>query len=261
MNLKWVFIFMWISSLYADVFPIAHRGASAYAPENTLSSIRKAIELGTKYIEIDVHMTKDGHIVAIHDSSIQRTSNSSGKVRNLSLLELKEYDFGSWFDLKFKEERIPTLLEVLKVTGKRAVLIIELKYGGNKYTDIEKKIIKIIKKESLSKQVILKSFDYNILNKFEKIAPNIDRLYCTFWGNDWFTIDNFIRFKGIFEMASFKYLQVHKYFLTETLISKAHKRKIKIIVWDVHDRTTMRKYIKMGVDFIETDNPDYVLSL
>ncbi len=256
-----IFILFWSKSMYASVLPIAHRGASAYAPENTLSAIRKSIELGAKYIEIDVHMTKDGEVVAIHDSTINRTSNASGNVMDYSLDELRGYDFGSWFDSLFVGEKIPTLSEVLKLTANKAILIIELKYGEEKYPKIEEKVIEIVKNLQLSKQIILKSFSYRILNKFQKIAPGIERLYCIFWGNSWFTVDDFIRFNGVFEMASFKYLQVHKYFLTQELIEQAHKKGIRVVVWDVHDQQTMKKFVEMGVDFIETDNVDYVLNL
>lgn len=242
----------------ASVQLIAHRGASAYAPENTISSIEKALEYQSAYIEIDVHMTSDGEVVAIHDSTIDRTSNGSGNVSDHTLAELKQMDFGSWFGDPFKGEEIPTLEEVLKAINRKAVLIIELKSGGDKYKDIEKKIVGKIKKMGLESHVILKSFSYAILNEFEDIAPEMKRLYCTFWGNAWLTIDNFLRFKGIFEGASFQYLQVHKYFLTDSIIKEAHERNIKVVVWDVHDKGSMEEFAKMGVDFIETDNPDFV---
>ena len=104
-----------LSNTFAKNLPIAHRGASAYAPENTLVAIQKAIDLGIKHIEIDVHMTKDGHIVAIHDATINRTSSAQGKVSEYTLSELKNLDFGSWFDNKFEHEKIPTLSEIFDI--------------------------------------------------------------------------------------------------------------------------------------------------
>lgn len=245
----------------ANVLPIAHRGASAYAPENTISAIKEAIEVGSKFIEIDVHMTKDGEVVAIHDSTIDRTSNKSGKVADFNLIDLKGMDFGSWFSSKFKNERIPTLEEVLTLTGQKAVLIIELKSGHDDYPYIEDKIIGLVEKMGLRDFVVLKSFSFKILNRFEEISPDIKRLYCTFGGTSWITLDNFLRFKNIFSGSSFHYLQVHKYFLTDWIIKEARKRNIKVVVWDVHDKKTMAEIIDKGVDFIESDNPDYVLSL
>lgn len=251
----------YLELVMGNVMPIAHRGASAYAPENTISAVRKAIETGAQFIEIDVHMTKDGEVVAIHDSTIDRTSNKRGNVVDFNLIELKGIDFGSWFSSKFKNERIPTLEEVLAVTGQNAVLIIELKNGHNDYPNIEDKIISLVEKMGLSNFVVLKSFSFKILNRFEKIAPDIKRLYCTFGGTSWITLDNFLRFKNIFSGSSFHFLQVHKYFLTDWIVKEAKKRNIKVVVWDVHDKETMAKMVDKGVDFIESDNPDYVLSL
>lgn len=256
-----IMFFTLIGSSFAGVRPIAHRGASAYAPENTLSSINKALELKSSFIEIDVHMTADGEIVAIHDSTLDRTSNASGKISDYPLSKLKEFDFGSWFGREFENERIPTLKEVLEAIDGRAVLIIELKYGGERYEKIEEEIVELVASLGLERHVILKSFSYKILNKFESIAPDIERLYCTFWGNNWLTVDNFLRFKGIFDGASFQYLQVHKYFLSKDLIEKAHERNIKVVVWDVHDIESMKEFSSLNVDFIETDNPDLVLGL
>ncbi len=253
-------LLIWGNNVSANALPIAHRGASAYAPENTISAIKKAIELRSPYIEIDVHMTKDGRVVALHDSSIDRTSNGKGDVSSFTLADLKKFDFGSWFDKKYQGEKIPTLEEVLKIVANQAKLIIELKYGHDRYNLIEDKIVSLVKRLKMNDQVILKSFNYNILEKFEIVAPGIERLYCTFGGNDWITIDNFIRFRGIFEHLTFQYLQVHKYFLNDSLIRKAHERNIKIIVWDVHDKKSIKKYGKMGVDYIESNNPDLVIS-
>mgnify|MGYP003715598337 CR=1 FL=1 len=241
--------------------PIAHRGASAYAPENTLSAIRKAIELKVKHIEIDVHMTKDGEVVAIHDSSIDRTSNGEGEVKNHTLADLKKLDFGSWFSSKFAGEKIPTLKEILELTGNDSIVIIELKEGNTKYPGIEEKIVALVSELGLSKNVILKSFDYKLLNNFEKLAPEIERLYCTFGGTSWITLDNWLRFKDIFEGANFQYLQVHRFFITKGLVQRAHSKGIKLVVWDVHDKASMEAYKNIGFDFIESNNPDFVLEL
>jgi glycerophosphoryl diester phosphodiesterase len=107
---------------------IAHRGASSEAPENTLASIRRAIELSVDYIEIDVHLTKDHVPVVIHDSTTQRTAaNSEHAVEETTLSDLKKLEVGSWFSKSFDEERIPTLREVLDLDFKGAALMIEIK--------------------------------------------------------------------------------------------------------------------------------------
>lgn len=243
---------------HAEVLAVAHRGASGHAPENTMSAINKALDLGARYIEIDVHMTRDGEVVAIHDSTIDRTSNKDGKVDEYTLSQLKSFDFGSWYSSDYKGEKIPTLKEVLKVIKQRAVLIIELKYGNDRYREIEKKIVDTVISMESENFVILKSFSLHILNTFEKMAPHIRRLYCTFGGTSWITLDNFIRFKNLFDGGRFHYLQVHKFFLSDWTIQEAKRRKIKIVAWDIHDKNTIEKAKAMGVDFIETDYPDLV---
>ena len=94
---------------------IAHRGASGYAPENTMAAFEKALEMGAEGIELDVHLTADGEIVVIHDHTIDRTSDGKGVVGALTLEEIRKYDFGAWFDPKFKGQRIPTLGEVFEL--------------------------------------------------------------------------------------------------------------------------------------------------
>jgi len=99
-----------------DFIVIAHRGATGYAPENTLPAIKKAIGLGANYIEIDVHQSKDEAVVVIHDYSVDRTTNGSGKVLDLTLEELKTLDAGSWYDSSFAGTQIPTLDEAIDIT-------------------------------------------------------------------------------------------------------------------------------------------------
>lgn len=251
--------YLLISLGYSKVLPIAHRGASGYAPENTIESIVIAQELGAKYIEFDVHMTKDYEIVVTHDTTIDRTSDGEGEVFSYTLNELKTKDFGSWFSDKYKQVRIPTLREVLKLMGKNDVFIIEFKNGSTDYPQFEEKVIEIVREVGKESQVVLKTFNMKRLERFEEIAPDIKRLYCTFFAGHWFTLDDFIHFRGVFDRGSFQYLQVHKYFLSQNLIDKAHEKGIRVVVWDVHDKKTMKKFADMNVDFIESNRPDLVL--
>src|ERR1700683_2808619 len=93
---------------------IAHRGASGHAPENTMAAFQRAVELGAPFIETDLHLTRDGRFVAIHDKTLQRTTNGQGAVQEFTLAELRQLDAGKWFDRPFSGEHIPTLEEVLE---------------------------------------------------------------------------------------------------------------------------------------------------
>lgn len=105
----------------------AHRGASAYAPENTLPAFRRALELGADGVECDIHVTADGRFVLCHDGDIARTSDGSGAIADLTIAQLKERDFGAWFGAAFAGTRIPTLEEFIGVVGDMAVINIEIK--------------------------------------------------------------------------------------------------------------------------------------
>ncbi len=117
-----------IAYKWKGVEVIAHRGAVEHAPENTLSSFEKAIELGADRIELDVRETADGHIVVLHDESVDRTTDGSGLVSEYTLDSLKKLDAGSWFDDKFSDQMIPTLREALQLIGDRAEIEIDYKF-------------------------------------------------------------------------------------------------------------------------------------
>ena len=105
---------------------IAHRGASSYAPENTRAAFDMAINMGVKHIELDVHSSKDGRLVVIHDDTLDRTTNGSGKVTDYTLKELKTLDAGSWFDHKYSGEKLSTLEEILDEYKSEAYLHVEI---------------------------------------------------------------------------------------------------------------------------------------
>src|SRR2546427_7517969 len=111
---------------------IAHRGASGYAPENTLAAFRKAVALGATFIETDLQLSRDAHFVAIHDTTVDRTTNGQGAVHDMTLADLRRLDAGSWFGSEFAGERIPTLEEILEFSKKNDVVFyLELKPGGS----------------------------------------------------------------------------------------------------------------------------------
>src|SRR5204862_28415 len=111
---------------------IAHPGASGNAPENTLAAFKKAVALGAPFIETDLQLSRDAHFVAIHDATVNRTTNGQGAVHDMKLAELRRLDAGSWFGSEFAGERIPTLEEVLEFSKKNDVVFyLEIKPGGS----------------------------------------------------------------------------------------------------------------------------------
>ena len=248
--------------LINDFILIAHRGASGYAPENTLPALSKAIELGANYLEIDVHQCKDGHIVAIHDFDVERTTNGSGSVKDLTIDEIKKLDAGLWFDPNFAETKIPTLQEVIDAIGANVKLVVEVKGGSEEYPGIEESIVSIVKQKKVESQVIFKSFSIDVLERFKSLAPDIPRLYVfvLHFSDLNLTLDKWIDFTDIYDNpAKVQYFQAHRWFINKSLIEKAHANKIKIIAWNVNSVDDIESMLQLGVDGIETDYPDRVI--
>lgn len=254
--------------LFTGSFPqctvhiIAHRGASAYAPENTVAAFKKAIELGADILELDVHQTKDSQLVVIHDRSVNRTTNGKGKVKDLTLSQIKSLDAGSWFSPEFAGERIPTLDEVFDITPDSVALLIELKEGSDVYPGIEERVIRVIRQRKAEHRAILKSFEDEILDRFRAIGPDIPRLkiilrQISLLG---IIIERGLNFGTVLN-DSVQYIQHHRVGLAESFITKAHRKGYKVFAWDVQDEDRMRELIEKGIDGIETDFPDRLKSV
>jgi glycerophosphoryl diester phosphodiesterase len=153
----------------------AHRGSSGTHPENTLAAFREAARLPIYGVEFDVHLTKDGELVVIHDESIDRTSDGKGLVKEMTLKELKAFDFGTWFSDEFGGEHIPTLHEVLEIFSKTSQhLNIELKSDIFPYEGMAGKVVAMIQKMKLESRVVISSFDHAAVRAVKKIAPHIE---------------------------------------------------------------------------------------
>lgn len=152
---------------------IAHRGYSERYPENTIPAFLKAAECGAEMIEFDVHLTRDGHTVVIHDNDVDRTSDGSGFVKDMTLRELKELDFNFLKISHLGRIPIPTLEEVIDAVPEHVLLNIELKNCPYKYDGIEESVIAILKKKNASQRVIVSSFDHFALEKTKQLAPEL----------------------------------------------------------------------------------------
>ena len=155
----------------------AHRGASAYAPENTLEAFRLAMEQGADGIELDVQMTKDGELVVIHDETIDRVSNGNGAVRDYTLEELKQFSVSNHFE-QYPDVKIPTLREVLELVKPGTMEInIELKTGIYWYPQIEQKVLELVKEEGMEERIIYSSFNHYSVQKIRELSPEAETAY------------------------------------------------------------------------------------
>src|SRR5260370_659320 len=160
----------WLSSSggMPSVWVVAHRGASGHAPENTLASFRKAVELGARFIETDLQLSRDARFVAIHDDTLERTTNGHGSVHDFTLADLRRLDAGSWFGSEFAGEKIPTLEEILGFSKKNDVVFyLEIKpgtaWGG------EHALIGALRESGEIPRTVVISFDPAIVANLRKI--------------------------------------------------------------------------------------------
>jgi len=153
----------------------AHRGSSGTHPENTIVAFKEAARLPVYGVEFDVHLTKDKKLVIIHDEAIDRTSNGSGFVKDMTLEELRTYDFGGWFSEEFSGEQIPTLEEVLELyleTGHH--LNIELKSDVFRYEGMEELVLDLVSEMKMGDQVLISSFNHEVIQNVKKLNPNLE---------------------------------------------------------------------------------------
>ncbi|MEK5037678.1 glycerophosphodiester phosphodiesterase [Sporosarcina sp. FSL K6-3457] len=153
----------------------AHRGSSGTHPENTITAFTEAAHLAIHGVEFDVHLTKDGELVVIHDERIDRTSNGTGYVKDMTLAKLKTFDFGSWFSPDFTGQTIPTLHEVLQLfTETHHHLNIELKSDIFPYEGMVEKVLAIVSEMGLDSRVVLSSFDHEAIRTVKQLAPHLE---------------------------------------------------------------------------------------
>lgn len=151
---------------------IAHRGASGYAPENTLAAFRMALELNAQAVELDVHETRDGELVVIHDPDLRRIAGSKQKVKDLSYSELSSKDAGSWFSPEFKDEKVPKLEAVLDLVDGKVEVHVELKDGSG--PGVESRLLNLLQKRSPKcREFVVSSFDHKALARFRALDPRL----------------------------------------------------------------------------------------
>lgn len=238
-----------------DPLIIAHRGYKAKYPENTLAAFKAAMDLGVSMIELDVCLTRDRHIVVIHDETLDRTTNGSGLIRDHTLDELKKHDAGTWFSPCFKGETIPTLSEVFSLCGQTCAVNIEIKpeaYEDHDPDDaIEKQVISTVLAKSRPEQVIISSFEPRIIERIARMSVN--NLRTAYLTEKQHLDDTMIEFMVRHKVFSWNPDQP---VLNRDQVEKAHRHGIKVLTYTVNDSITGKQCFDMGVDGIFTDDPN-----
>lgn len=237
-----------------DTMIWAHRGASAYAPENSMEAFILAQKMGAEGIELDIHLSKDGHLVVAHDETVDRCSNGSGLIVEKTLHELLELDFSNGKE-NYSNTRIPTLeqvLEFIKASG--LTLNIEIKTGIVLYEGIEEKTIKLVSKMGLDDKVIYSSFNHYSLSIVKKINPSapIGILYSEAM------VDPYVYAKHLGAVAIHPY---YKTLLVPGTIENCKNHGIKIHTWTVDSNDGINRMLENNVEAIITNRPDFAITL
>jgi glycerophosphoryl diester phosphodiesterase len=234
---------------------VAHRGATGYAPENTIAGFDLAVDMKADYIEIDVQRSKDGELVIIHDTTVDRTTDGTGKVGDLTLQQLQGLDAGSWKGESFTGESIPTFEEILDRYHGKVGILIELK-APELYPGIEEQVAEALKERNLdqpqNEKIIIQSFNFESMKKTDKLLPKVPVGVLT--SNRTHTTSEALK-----EFSTYaEWFNPSYGIVTEEVVDQVHAQGMQIGSWTVRSQEAADFLYEMNVDAIITDYPDYV---
>lgn len=231
------------------VMVIAHRGASSYAPENTLAAFDLALEMGAHHIELDVDLTSDGHIVVIHDDTVDRTTNGSGPVTSHTLAALRALDAGSWFGDKFTGERIPTFHEVLERYKGRAHLHTEIKGHS---PSLAQRTADLIRTHGMEEQVTITSFQNVRLEEMRAYAPALP--------TGWLVVEVSEAIIAQARAMGVTQLCPRANTVTSELVRRLHAEGFVARAWGVTTEELMQQVVQAGADGMTINFPDKLMA-
>lgn len=232
---------------------IGHRGSSGLAPENTLASMELAIEQGCHGIETDLQLTEDGKVVVFHDWSVERTTNGTGYIKDLTLEELLTLDAGSWFSKKFKNEKILTLESLLDLIPKNLLLNLEIKSKAWDNRGIEKMVVKTLEENNRLENTVISSFNHKCIERVQNLNPRIKLglLYEAY-------LINPVEFLKISKLNMYS-LHPNYNYIDKEFMEKVHKSDLKVYSWTVNDIESAERLRELRLDGIITNFPQLFL--
>ena len=228
----------------------AHRGASAHAPENTISAFKLALHHNADAIELDAKLSADGHVVVIHDQTVDRTTPSSGQVGDLSLSELRALDASSHFAITYKNETIPTLEEVFDSCGGQIFINVELTNYASIKDDLPDKVAQLVKKHKLEENILISSFNPLALWRMNRLLPEVPIGFLSLPGR-----------RGVWARSHLGRILVPYQALhpelgdaSSSLVKRVHQLGQRVYVYTVNRGRDLRRMFELNVDGIFTDN-------
>lgn len=230
-----------------------HRGSMAYAPMNTLAAFELAYTQGAAGIELDVHRSKDGHPVIVHNFTLDETTNGKGAVSDKSLAELKALDAGSWYADDFAGERIPSLDEVFESLGKKLLINIEIKSVLPNTDGLEQATADSIQRHQMQARILVSSFNPYALRRFKRMLPTVmtGLLYAPAMRTD---------IQSATADTPHQARHPHHNMIDETYMRWAKTNHYYVNTWTVNSPERARELKKLGVNAVITDHPDMIMA-
>ena len=228
----------------------AHRGASVHAPENTLPAFELALQQGADGVELDVKLTADGHVIVIHDPTVDRTTNGHGRVRDLALADFRKLDAGSYFSEIYRGAKVPLLEEVFEAIGKRCVINVELTNYATPRDQLVERVCELVKRHTLQDRILFSSFFPSNLKTAARLLPDVPRglLAMPGWLGTWARSFGFM-------FGEYQALHPHISDASAPQVARVHKLNRRVHVWTANTPVEVTKLIGWGVDGLFTDDP------
>jgi glycerophosphoryl diester phosphodiesterase len=236
----------------------AHRGGARLWPENSLTAFRGAIGLGVDLVELDVHQTRDGEVVVLHDPTLERTTTGQGVVRDLAWADVAQATLRGT-----PSERVPRLADVLALLGPSAVgLLLEIKSGpgGARYPGVEERVLGLLETTGLAARTTVMAFDWAILERLRALSRTV-RLTGLLATRDAARVGGIEAVAARLRALGGNDLGIERTLLTPEAVHAAHAAGLSIGVWTVNDPDELRRALAAGVDYVTTDQPDVALRL
>ena len=234
---------------------VGHRGASGHAPENTMAAFRLAVEMGATFIETDLHLTRDAHLVCVHDATLERTTGSNAAVKDLTLAQLHELDAGSWFGAKFAGERIPTLDGILNFAREKDIVIF-LEVKQEAAWGIEHGLVAALRGAKEAARAVILSFRPGMLRNVRRLDNTLMTgllFHAMPDGGPEAIVDRALEIGA-------RQLAPRGDIVTPELLDRAHRNDLQVVCWTINQAEEMRGLIDAGVDGIMTDYPDRLVA-
>ena len=240
------------------IVKIAHRGFSAIAPENTMVAFQKALELNVDCVELDVHGTIDKKVVAIHDQTLNRTTNQTGFVNQQALNRIRQADAGSWFDDKFTGEKVPTLTESLDLICPSAAAVVEVKDAA-----ITDQVVKDIHRTNTTERVVVITFDPMVLKQVRQLDPTLSTGFLL-GSNDKENLNDVELARQLIQQVlvmGVPLLNLSEKLITRLLAQEIKKRGVTLWTWTVDNLERMTEVVDSGVQGITSNQPQRLFNL